>query len=349
MPTSATALLLFTALSILPAAGTASERVETRYRGPTMGTVWTVVLPVEEKLEEANRMQTLIQADLDAINRLMSTWDDTSELSVFNADRSDGFVGLSSEIGAVLTAAQEVSAATDGAYDVWLGEVFAHYGVGVEAGGGAEADQAALSSRYPLIDDALQRARRRPIERRGDTWRKPHPEVRIDLSSIAKGYAVDRIGALLEAEGYPHHLVEIGGEVRTRGLAGNAQPWAVGIELPDESVSEGLLLTDGNLATSGSYRDWQEIDGIRVSHIIDGRDARPVTHDLVSVTVIADTTMAADAWATALLIVGVDEAQTLVQQQQLEVQLVSVIDDGNSDARFSIWRSPGFTAQLAPR
>jgi len=148
---------------------------------------------------------------------------------------------------------------------------------------------------------------------------------------------------LLESQGYPHYLVEIGGEVRTRGRAGDQQPWAVGIELPDESAPEGLLLEDAHVASSGSYRDWREIDGVRISHIIDGRDARPVTHDLVSVTVIADSTLRADAWATALLVVGRDEAQALAAQQQLDVQLVSNTDEG-----YSIWRSAGFAALLAP-
>jgi thiamine biosynthesis lipoprotein len=331
--------LLCVALALFAATSTASERIETRYRGPTMGTVWTVVLPVEEELKEANRMQTLIQADLDALSLLMSTWDKTSELSAFNDDRSDRFIALSRETGLVLEAALEVTAASGGAYDVALGEVFALYGVG----GDAEPHAGESAVPYKLIDDALARARSRPMERQGDAWRKPHPEARIDLSSIAKGFAVDRIGELLESQGYPHYLVEIGGEVRTRGRAGDEQPWAVGIELPDESAPEGLLLEDAHVASSGSYRDWREIDGVRIPHIIDGRDARPVTHDLVSVTVIADSTLRADAWATALLVVGRDEAQALAAQQQLDVQLVSNTDEG-----YSIWRSAGFAALLAP-
>lgn len=334
-------LALFTSilinLTVVSAAW--ATRAETRFRGPTMGTTWTVVLPVDVELKVANRVQRAIEAELAIVNGLMSSWDASSELSRFNDDQSEGFLPLSTKTGYVLAEALAVSKATDGAYDVLLGEVFDLYAQ--EEGGNGSLGPDSMEHQA-LVDDALRRSRTRAMERRGGTWRKPHPRVRVDLSSIAKGYAVDRVGELLETLGYPRYLVEIGGEVRTRGRAGDDERWAVGIETPDGNARSGLMLEDAHVASSGSYRNWQERDGKRFSHVIDGRDGRPITHDLVAVTVIAETTLRADAWATALLVVGVAAAKEHAQRERLEVQLVSRESDG-----FTVWRSQGFMAQLA--
>jgi thiamine biosynthesis lipoprotein len=140
----------------------------------------------------------------------------------------------------------------------------------------------------------------------------------IDLSAIAKGYAVDQIGAALEGLGYPHYLVEIGGEVRARGLNRKAKPWVVGVEHPDggaQDVAERLSLADVSIATSGNYRNVRLIDGKAVTHILDARSGEPVSHGLGSVSVLHPSCMTADALATALYVLGPDEGYALAERE----------------------------------
>jgi len=317
----------------------AEDWPETRFRGPTMGTTWSVVLPYEVELEDANELQVAIEENLAEANALMSNWDKNSAVSRFNDDSSSDFVEVDAELSQVFSAALAVRDASGHAYDVSLGEVYALYAIGGEAGAAAELSP---EERKASVGAALARARSGTLEQRGNTWRKPDPQVRVDLSSIAKGRAVDRLGEMLEARDMDTYLVEVGGEVRTRGLAGDNKPWVVGIEMPDGHANEGLALEDAHVASSGTYRNWRELNGELVSHVIDGRTAEPVSHTLESVTVLADSTMEADAWATALLVLGPDDARGLAEETGLDVQLVT--RDGNG---YSVWRSDGFAEQIA--
>lgn len=165
--------------------------------------------------------------------------------------------------------------------------------------------------------------------------------MQLDVSSLAKGFAVDQIGRLLEGLGIDHYIAEIGGELRVRGFRRPGLRWHVGVEHPDGSVNSGLALTDAHVASSGSYRNYREVDGKRLSHIIDGSTGRPIEHSLVAVTVLHDSTMLADAWATALLIVGNTRAIELSEKMNLAVQLTSRSGNG-----FSVYRSPRFTEQV---
>lgn len=322
-------------LAVLLVANGAAQAVETRFRGPTMGTTWSVVLPMSMPLAHADAWQRRFEAELQRQSDLFSTWSQDSVLSRFNASTSTDYQVLPLELLELLDRAHAISRASDGAYDVTLGEVFALYGVGANAAVPDVAPDPAS------VTAALARARPVALVRDGERLRKRDARVQLDLSSIAKGHAVDRLGRLLEAGGAQRYLVEIGGEVRTRGVGVGGTDWRVGIESPDGSVSAGLALRDAHLASSGSYRDWREIDGERVSHVIDGRDGQPIRHDLVSVTVLADSTAGADAWATALLVLGHERAQALAQRHALDVQLVRRAGSG-----FSVWRTPGFQARV---
>jgi len=309
---------------------------ETRFRGPTMGTTWSVVLGGRLEPAEADGWQTVFEGELARVNAVFSTWDPDSELSRFNTSGETGFRTVSPELLDLLDTAHAVSRASGGAYDVTAGEVLALYG-----GGGARAGQSRTLPDSAVLDDALGRTGAVQLVRLGDRLRKRDARLRIDLSSIAKGHAVDRLGRILEAAGVADYLVEIGGEVRTRGRAPDGRGWRVGIETPDGRADAGLALHDAHLASSGSYRQWRELDGVRVSHVIDARDGQPLRHDLVAVTVLADSTARADAWATALLALGADEAAPLARRHGLDVQLVRRAGDG-----FGVWRSDGFAARL---
>jgi len=163
--------------------------------------------------------------------------------------------------------------------------------------------------------------------------------MRIDLSSIAKGYAVDRIGLVVERAGTFDYLAEIGGELRARGNRLKDKPWRVGIEIPSGEVAQGLAMSNISVASSGSYRNYREIDGKRVSHLIDGKTNQPISHNTVATTVLHRNTMLADAWATALMIVPPEKAQALIDEHNIDVQITYKTDTG-----FNIWRTPGFSA-----
>jgi thiamine biosynthesis lipoprotein len=159
-----------------------------------------------------------------------------------------------------------------------------------------------------------------------DAVQKSLPELTVDLGAIAKGYSVDKVGRALEAEGITDYLVEVGGEVRARGTNGANAPWRIGIEQPDAllgSVQALVGLPDMSLATSGDYRNYYEDeDGQRISHTIDARNGRPITHALASVSVIHEDAIMADAWATALSVLGPDEGMAMAEEQGLPVLML---------------------------
>ena len=157
------------------------------------------------------------------------------------------------------------------------------------------------------------------------------PELYVDLSTIAKGYGVDRVALLLEQLEIQNYLIEIGGEMRMKGSKPGSEPWRIAIEKPistERSVQRVIELGDAAVATSGDYRNYYEQDGVRFSHIIDPHTGKPIQHNLVSVTVITDTCMDADAYATALTVMGPQRALEFAEQKQLAVLLITREADG---------------------
>jgi thiamine biosynthesis lipoprotein len=285
-----------------------------KLQGPTMGTRWSAQIVSELPAAALDSLHSSIRAELERINGLMSTWDPTSELSQFNAMQSTEPVELHADTLTVIDASLRVSELTKGAYDVTLGAVIDLWGFGADMSRVAVPEAEALAT-------ARDRIGYQKLHRQGSTVSKQHPALRIDLSSLAKGFAVDQIGLLIEAAGIENYIAEIGGEVRTRGSKADGSAWRIGIEQPDGKADAGLAVHDAHMASSGSYRNYREVAGQRYSHIIDGRTGQPITHELVAVTVLHESTMLADAWATALLVLGVDAAMALASSQNLALQL----------------------------
>ena len=266
--------------------------------GDALGTTWSAKglggTPNTVELRQA------LERVLDGVDASMSTWRKDSELSRLNRSGATP-VSVSEELLSVLTAAERVSIATNGAFDVTVGPLVAAWGFG------------ANKTDVPPDAGALTRLRARvgyellSIDAAKSTVTRAREDVSIDLSAIAKGYAVDRMGEVLQAAGLKHWMVEVGGEVLVSGLNAESQPWKLGVEEPTadgRSVALAVELTDGALATSGDYRQFRLVDGKMVSHTIDPRTGAPVSHGPASVSVIADDCMAADAWATALMVLG---------------------------------------------
>jgi thiamine biosynthesis lipoprotein len=161
--------------------------------------------------------------------------------------------------------------------------------------------------------------------------KKAIPDLYVDLSAIAKGYAVDQVGLLLEQVGMMDYMVEIGGEIRVRGKNSENQPWQIAIEKPTPNkimVEKIVPLTDIGMATSGDYRNFFEVDGVRFSHTIDPRTGRPISHKLASISILNATTMEADALATAINVLGPVDGYNLAEQHKIPALFIIKTADG---------------------
>jgi len=296
------------------------------FEGLTMGTVYSVrlsALPPELTLTE---VAALVDAELATVNSAMSTYDRQSELSRFNARATTDWVPASPALAAVVSEAQRIAAGSSGAFDVTAGPLVDLWGFGPVRGQGSTPETAA-------IETVRERVGYRQLEVRVDppALRKTRGDLSVDLSAIAKGHGVDRVATRLERLGVDDYLVEIGGEIRTRGRRPDGRYWQVGVERPDSdgrTVRQVLPLATGALATSGDYRNFFAEDGRRYSHIIDPRTGKPVRHGIASVTVHADDCMTADGWATALSVLGPEEGLALARDQGLAA--LFVLRDGDT-------------------
>lgn len=286
-----------------------APRTELRtFSGETMGTTYTVKVLVDpEEAEAAKALGPAIQERLDGIEGKMSTYLDDSELSLFNASDSTAPVQVSEEVAEVVAMALEVSEQTGGAFDITVGPLVNAWGFGPEEAQTPPTDAQLASLRERVGYTMLS------VDRENNTIRKARPDVHCDLSAIAKGYAVDTLADDLEAAGFVDYMVEVGGEVRTGGVNQTGQAWRIAIEKPvagERRIDTVVPLSGYALAGSGDYRNFRDVDGERVSHMIDPRTARPIRHKLAAVSVIHEECAYADAYATALMVLPPAEAMT---------------------------------------
>jgi len=284
--------------------------------GSTMGTSYSVIVPGIKKSDQTN-LKLQVDARLQEVNASMSTWQKTSTISRFNDSATTDWFEVSKGFALVTGAALEIATRTGGAFDPTVGPLVRRWGFGKDPDNSIPtADEiselAVLTGFENLQVDADSLSIKKSISR-----------LQLDLNAIAKGYAVDLLAAEVAAFGYRNYLVEIGGELRVSGVNADGDPWRIGIEHPNAARPEdhlltdrgpGLYLTKGGIATSGDYRNAFESDGVRYSHIIDARTGSPVSHSLASVTVVADSAMMADGWATALMVLGPDEGMKIAEQ-----------------------------------
>ena len=284
--------------------------------GETMGTSYSIVINDALDERQLTHLQTEVERLLADINQHMSTYIADSELNVFNRVRNNRWHPVSPELAEVVVAAQQVSEQSRGAFDITVTPLVNLWGFGPQ-NSPAELPSPAVIQRlleqvgyqYLTVRETLP------------ALKKALPELSIDLSAIAKGYAVDKIAELLRDQKIKNFLVDIGGELRGFGVNAKQSLWRVGIETPDNIMPRTPItvvqLNNQSIATSGDYKNYLEFDGKRYSHEIDPQTGYPVTHNTASVTVIADNTMLADAWATALLVMGSQQGLQLANQLHL--------------------------------
>jgi thiamine biosynthesis lipoprotein len=263
---------------------------------------------------------------LDAVVAKMSTYLPDSELSWFNRHAARTPFAVSADVFNVFVLAQKVSAASRGAFDVTVAPVVDAWGFGPDKTHRvlATAELVALEERVGW--------RMLALDAEAGTVAKMRPEVRADLSGIAKGFGVDRAARALEALGIADYMVEAGGEVRTRGHNAEGRPWQIAIERPDAMPSQAHLivpLSGQSMATSGDYRIYFEHDGQRYCHELDPRTGTPIRHRLASVSVVASDCGFADAMATALIVLGPEQGYALAAAQNIAAYFIMREPDGS--------------------
>ncbi len=316
-------LLLCLSLLMLPAGCQRATEPE-RLKGATMGTTWNVTYVAAPNGPDPRTLHADIQGLLDAMETSMSTYRDDSEISRVNRAPVDSPVAISADFYRVLSAALAVGRHSRGAYDVTVGPLVDLWGFGPKPFSGEIPSDEAITAALARVGQHHLR-----VDGEAYTVNRLQP-VMLDLSSIAKGYAVDRVADLLQERRVHRYLVEVGGEMRVSGLSHRGDAWRVAIEKPDSNrrdIAAAIALTEGAVATSGDYRNFFEREGKRFSHSIDPRTGYPVAHDLVSVTVVHPSAMMADAWATALTVLGAGEAPAVAEEQGLAVYFIQRSED----------------------
>ena len=289
--------------------------------GHTMGTTWHVTYTHSELSSPASRAQlrTGIEKLLQGVNTSMSTYQSDSEISRFNRQDPNQWFSISPGFLLVLETAMTIGEKSHGAYDVTVGPVVDLWGFGPNPRADSVPDEALLHELLGQVgQDELQ------LDGENRALLKLS-ELSLDFSSIAKGYGVDQVAEWLALQGLQDFLVEIGGEMRLSGKNPRGEKWRIAIEQPNAlpgSVARAISVSNNAVATSGDYRNYFEVDGRRYSHTIDPRTGYPISHDLVSVTVIHPQSMIADAWATALMVMGSQDAMAMAQEQGLAVYFI---------------------------
>jgi thiamine biosynthesis lipoprotein len=306
--------------------------------GGTMGTRYHIkwIADQSESGELAVQRKAAVDQLLVDINQAMSTYIKDSELSLFNNMPSGTEQKVSTPLYELLSIAKDISVASDGAYDVTVGPLINLWGFGPDK-------RVVKAPTQAEIDAVRPRVGHQHLELLADNRIKKNADLYIDLSSIAKGYGVDQVAKLIASFGYTAYLVEIGGELITKGAKPEGEPWRIAVESPTQgrSIQRIVQVNDIAVATSGDYRIYFEDQGVRYSHIIDTQTGKPISHNLASVTVLAGNCAMADALATSFLAMGVEKSYKYAIENGIEAFFISKGKSG-----FEETVTPGFNSRI---
>ncbi len=333
---SLSASFLFLFLFLVACAPAKTERDSYKFSGNTMGTQYNITVVAEKGKSltiDKDQLQKEIDTELKSINQIMSTYIPDSELMQFNRSPLNEVQEISEPLMVVFGMGKMVSDRSNGAFDVTVGPLVDLWGFGPTMG----------SNQIPTESDVQAAARNvgyqhLKLNHEGATRLR---DVKADLSAIAKGYGVDSLLALLMKKGLHNAMVEIGGEVRVKGISVRGTPWRIAIEQPQLQQGDVRLvveLDDLAIATSGDYRNYFEVDGKQFSHTIDPITGRPVTHELVSVSVVTNMAIFADAWATAINVLGPIKGLEVAEKENLAVYMIVKTEDGYADIQSESFR-----------
>jgi thiamine biosynthesis lipoprotein len=299
------------------------ELKKIQFGGEAQGTYYAVTYYANDTLVDQQQIDSL----LNDFDMSASIWVEESIISRINNNDPD--VIPDEHFIDVFRQAKIVSEATNGAFDITIGPLVNAWGFGFK--NKINVDQHVVDSLLPLVNFmAIDLVNGRIV--------KNNPNIHIDYNAIAQGYSVDLLGGLLHQNGIENYLVDIGGEVLARGNKPDGKLWIVGIEKPSEEMNSGrtlkatLEIKNKAIATSGNYRKFYEVDGIRYSHTIDPETGYPVKHSLLSATVMADSASIADAYATAFMVMGLEKTKLFLElHPELDAYFIYSGDQGKPE------------------
>lgn len=294
--------------------------------GQAMGTNYTIVAIDHAKVLENKDVELAIKAAISGINQSLSNWDAGSEISRFNAAHNTDPIKVSKEFATIVAHAQKVHQASERQFDISLGPLIETWGFGAQGTKLSAPSEAAIELAMAKSGDLAN------LKVSSNALQKNNSESELFLSGIGKGFGVDQIAQALQSLGVKDYLVEIGGDLVTSGRNGEGMAWQIGIETPTmatRDVQAVIPVSNLAVATSGDYRNYFEQDGRRYSHILDSQTGRPVTHNTASATVIAENAMMADAWSTAMLVLGRERGLEIAERNGVAVMFLDREEGGS--------------------
>lgn len=302
-------------------------------RGLTMGTTYTIKIIPSEKNVNIRLLEFEVDSILTALNKQMSTWDPNSEISQFNAHLSIEPFLVSRSFYDVVENALSVSERSNGLFDISVYELMEIWGFGPNPKSDLpDADE---------IESVLIHTGFEKIIAEKQSLQKLDPLTQLDLNAIAKGYGVDEVFNFLESKGYNDIFVEIGGEIKCSGRNQRNKYWSIGIENPTggnkpDRPFAAIVYADGSaVATSGNYRNIVDLNGEILGHIIHPKTGYPIQTNVLSVTVLANSCMLADAWATALMVMDHNNGFSMVESLP-EIEAIWILENGDGTRRIAL-------------
>lgn len=302
-------------------------------RGMVFGTVYHITY------QSSKSLQKDIEAELAKVDASLSPFNERSIITAVNENRDTVVNKMFSDVFAL---AMKISDSTNGAFDITVAPLVNAWGFGFKGG--------AMPSRHQ-VDSLKALVGYHKVSLSNGRVSKTDPRIMLDCSSIAKGYGCDVVAKFLSAKGIDNYMVEIGGEIVTRGISEKRLPWKIGVTKPtDDSLNVNqeiqtiINVTDKAMATSGNYRNFYYKNGRKYAHTIDPSTGYPVQHNILSSTVIADDCATADAYATAFMVMGLDKAKTILSRHpELMAYFILASDDGTN----KVWFSPSMKDKIA--
>ena len=302
-------------------------------RGMVFGTVYHITY------QSSKSLQKDIEAELAKVDASLSPFNERSIITAVNENRDTVVNKMFSDVFAL---AMKISDSTNGAFDITVAPLVNAWGFGFKGG--------AMPSRHQ-VDSLKALVGYHKVSLADGRVSKTDPRIMLDCSSIAKGYGCDVVAKFLSAKGIDNYMVEIGGEIVTRGISEKRLPWKIGVTKPtDDSLNVNqeiqtiINVTDKAMATSGNYRNFYYKNGRKYAHTIDPSTGYPVQHNILSSTVIADDCATADAYATAFMVMGLDKAKTILSRHpELMAYFILASDDGTN----KVWFSPSMKDKIA--
>ena len=301
-------------------------------KGMVFGTTYSITYQADSSLH------TSIKKELQKVDEALSPFNKQSVITAVNENRN---MTVNKMFADVFLMAEKISEDTDGAFDITVAPLVNAWGFGVKSG------------KHPShhdIDSLKTIIGYKKVSLNDLRVTKTDPRVMLDCSSIAKGYGSDAVAAMLERHGVKNYMVEIGGEIVTKGISQKRMPWKIGVTKPiDDSLSLSqeiqciINVTDKAMATSGNYRNFYYHGGKKYAHTIDPKTGYPVQHSILSATVIANNCATADAYATAFMVMGMEKAQKLLERHP---ELMAYIIFADKDGIIQTWCSPSLKGKI---